>query len=65
MKRQRASYDNVAVAVPVTIPYVRYSIRGAHWWIGKAVAELCRRSGVRKEDIDGLCVSSFTLTPDV
>jgi acetyl-CoA acetyltransferase len=65
MKRQRASYDGVAVAVPVTIPYVRYSIRGAHWWIGRAMAELCKRSGLRKEEIDGLCVSSFTLTPDV
>jgi acetyl-CoA acetyltransferase len=65
MKRQRASYEGVAVAVPVTIPYVRYSIRGAHWWIGKAMAELCKRSGLRKEEIDGLCVSSFTLTPDV
>jgi acetyl-CoA acetyltransferase len=65
MKRQRASYDGVAVAVPVTIPYVRYSIRGAHWWIGRAMAELCKRSALRKEEIDGLCVSSFTLTPDV
>lgn len=65
MKRQRASYEGVAVAVPVTIPYVRYSIRGAHWWIGKAMAELCKHSGLRKEEIDGLCVSSFTLTPDV
>ena len=62
---KRASYEGVAVAVPVTIPYVRYSIRGAHWWIGKAMAELCKRSGLRKEEIDGLCVSSFTLTPDV
>ncbi len=65
MTRRRAGYDGVAVAVPVTIPYVRYSIRGAHWWIGRAMAELCQRSGVRKEEIDGLCVSSFTLSPDV
>ena len=65
MKRKRAGYDGVAVAVPVTIPYVRYSIRGAHWWIGKAMAELCRCSGIRKDEIDGLCVASFTLTPDV
>ena len=50
MKRKRAGYDGVAVAVPVTIPYVRYSIRGAHWWIGKAMAELCRCSGIRKDE---------------
>ena len=65
MTRRRAGYEGVAVAVPVTVPYVRYSIRGAHWWIGKAMAELCRRGRVRKEEIDGLCVASFTLTPDV
>jgi acetyl-CoA acetyltransferase len=62
---KRAGYEGVAVAVPVTVPYVRYSIRGAHWWIGRAMAELCKRGRVRKEEIDGLCVASFTLTPDV
>jgi acetyl-CoA acetyltransferase len=28
------------------------------------LAELCRRGGLRKEDIDGFAVSSFTLSPD-
>ncbi len=60
----RAGYEGVAVAVPVTIPYVRYSIRSAHWWLARALRELLNRSGVRKEDIDGLCVSSFLLSPD-
>ena len=41
MKIKRASYEGVAVAVPITIPYVRYSIHGAHWWVGRALAELC------------------------
>jgi len=52
------------VAVPVTVPYVRYSTHGAHWFIGQAVAELVKASGVRKEQIDGLCLSSFSLAPD-
>lgn len=64
MKIKRASYEGVAVAVPVTIPYVRHSIRGAHWWVGRALSELCRKSNIRKEEIDGLCASSFTLAPD-
>ena len=33
MARRRLSYEGVAVAVPVTVPYVRYSTRSAHWFI--------------------------------
>ena len=61
---RRASYEGVAVAVPVTVPYVRYSTHGAHWFLGQALAALVRESGVAKEAIDGLCVSSFSLSPD-
>jgi acetyl-CoA acetyltransferase len=60
----RAGYDGVAVAVPVSVPYVRYSIRAAHWWLARALAALLAESGLRKEDIDGLSVASFTLAPD-
>jgi hypothetical protein len=60
----RKGYDGVAVAVPVTVPYVRYSTHGAHWFIGRVLAEMVRESGIDKDDIDGLCVSSFTLAPD-
>ena len=60
----RQGYEDVAVAVPVTIPYVRYSIRSAHWFLARALAELAAGAGLRKDDIDGLCVSSFTLAPD-
>ncbi|MBC7705272.1 MAG: thiolase family protein [Rhodoferax sp.] len=61
---RRLSYEGVAVAVPVTVPYLRYSTHGAHWFIGQAVAALVRASGVAKEQIDGLCLSSFSLSPD-
>ena len=60
----RKGYEGVAVAVPVTVPYVRYSTHGAHWFIGKVLSELVHQSGIAKDDIDGLCVSSFTLAPD-
>jgi acetyl-CoA acetyltransferase len=60
----RQGYQGVAVAVPVTVPYVRYSIRAAHWWLARALAEIISRSGLKKDDIDGLSVSSFTLAPD-
>src|SRR3954466_10727558 len=60
----RRSYEGVAVAVPVTVPYVRYSIRSAHWWLARALASLLSASTLKKDDIDGLSVSSFTLAPD-
>jgi acetyl-CoA acetyltransferase len=50
--------------VPVTVPYVRYSTRGAQWFIGQAVQALVKGSGLAKEQIDGLTVSSFSLAPD-
>ena len=62
MRRQR--YDGVAVAVPVTVPYVRYSIRAAHWWLARCLADLLKVAGLKKDDLDGLSVSSFTLAPD-
>lgn len=52
------------MAVPVTVPYARYSIRAAHWWLARAFSALLKASNLRKEDIDGLTVSSFTLAPD-
>jgi acetyl-CoA acetyltransferase len=60
----RQGYQGVAVAVPVTVPYVRYSVRSAHWWLAGALSKLLKDSGLRKEDIDGLTISSFTLAPD-
>src|SRR3989442_3936049 len=60
----RRSYEGVAVAIPVTVPYVRYSIRSAHWWLARCLADLLKGSGLKKEDVDGLSVSSFTLAPD-
>ena len=61
---QRQSYEGVAVAVPITVPYQRYCTQGAHWFVGQAVQALVQASGVAKDDIDGLCLSSFSLSPD-
>jgi acetyl-CoA acetyltransferase len=60
----RSRYNGVVIAAPVTIPYVRYSTRDAHWFLGRALAALVKRSGIAKDQVDGLCVSSFTLFPD-
>ena len=64
MSARRLDYRGIAIAAPVTIPYARYSIRNAHWFCGRALAGLIREAGVEKAEIDGFCVSSFTLYPD-
>lgn len=61
---KRRGYEGVAVCAPVSVPYRRYSVNSAHWWIGRALHTLTRRVGLRPADIDGLSVSSFTLAPD-
>lgn len=60
----RTPYDGVVVCAPVTIPYQRYSTQSAHWWIGRALHELTRRTRLRARDLDGLSLSSFTVGPD-
>ena len=57
-------YDDVVLCAPVTVPYRRYSTKGAHWFLAQALAALIRAAGIRKDEIDGLAVSSFTLVPD-
>ena len=64
MASRIAGYDGVAVAVPVTVPYERFSIRGAHWFVARALKALIDGAGISKDEIDGLCVASFTLAPD-
>ncbi len=57
-------YADIVAAVPVTVPYARRSEHGAHWFLARALAALLHASGLRKNEIDGLCASSFTLGPD-
>ena len=38
--------------------------RSAHWFLGRAVAELIAAAKIPKTRIDGLAVASFTLAPD-
>lgn len=62
--RARRGYDGIVAAVPVTIPYERHSTESAHWWIARALGDLLRGAGITSADVDGFCVSSFTLFPD-
>ncbi|MEJ2624263.1 MAG: thiolase family protein [Pseudolabrys sp.] len=61
--RARASYDDVVVCAPVTVPYERFSRRSAHWWTGKAMRGLAA-TGFKPSDFDGFCFASFSAAPD-
>jgi acetyl-CoA acetyltransferase len=56
--------SEVVLTCPVTEPYVRRSEHGSGWFLGGVIRRLLAASGLVKADIDGLCVSSFTLAPD-
>ena len=58
------AYGDVVLAAPVTVPYEKFSIRGAQHFLGRALRGLLEVSGLERSAIDGLCVSSFSLVPD-
>ncbi len=64
MSVRRLGYEGVAVAVPVTVPYVRYSTHSSHHFASQALRLLLAESGLDKAEIDGIIVSSFMLAPD-
>lgn len=62
--KSRRSYETAVVTAPVTVPYVKHSTHGAHWFAARALSGLLEASTLDKAAIDGLCLSSFTLGPD-
>jgi acetyl-CoA acetyltransferase len=62
--KSRQAYDGVVLTAPFTTPYERYSTQSAHFWLARALKGSLDAAGLRKEEIDGLAVSSFTLFPD-
>lgn len=60
----RQNYEGVAISAPFTMPYQRYSIESAHWWIAKALRGSLDSASIRPAEIDGFSVASFTLAPD-
>ena len=58
------AYADVVVTAPVSVPYVRHSSSSAHVFIARTLSALLDAAGLKKPDIDGLCLGSFTLAPD-
>ncbi len=63
-KARQRGYEDVVLTAPVTVPYVRYSVRSAHWFMARALRGIVDYCGIESTDIDGLCASSFQLVPD-
>lgn len=61
---KRTPYTDVVLVCPVTVAYERFSEKSAHQWLGTALKQLLQQSGLSKQDVDGVCVSSFTLGSD-
>lgn len=57
-------YSGIAAAVPVTFGYSKAPQHGVHGYLGGVLRELLRRSGVAKNEVDGLVVASYRLAPD-
>lgn len=64
MTGRRQSYEGVALVAPVSVPYQRYSIETAHWWIARGLKASLDVAGVKPAELDGFSVASFTLFPD-
>ena len=57
-------YRGVALTCPVSFGYARQSPHTASWFIGSTLRLLLQQSGLPKDAIDGLAVSSFSLGVD-
>jgi acetyl-CoA acetyltransferase len=58
------NYEGIAVVCPVTTAYTRRGEYETPWYVARALRQLIREAGIRKQDVDGLAVSSFMLPPD-
>lgn len=63
-ERHPQAYDGIVLTTPVSLAPARFSEQSAIWFIGRTLARLVEDSGLSKNAIDGLAVSSFTLAPD-
>ena len=60
----RRSFSDAAVTVPVKTPYSRVKAHSSAWYIGQVLKRLLDASGLQKDEIDGLALSSYSNAPD-
>jgi len=59
-----APVNDIALVAPVSWGYSKTSEHSALWYIGSVLREMLAASGLPKEAVDGLAVSSFSMAPD-
>ncbi len=57
-------YSGVALTAPVSFGYSKQSSHNASWFIGNCLRLMLEKSTLKKSDIDGFTVSSFSLGAD-
>lgn len=57
-------YGGIALTRPWTEPYVRSTDRPSAWFLGRTLAGVLAGSGLDKEAVDGLTITSMSLAPD-
>ena len=63
--KKSSSYEGVALVSPVSYAYKKQDdSHGAAWYIGGVLRELLSQSGLAKEQVDGMAVSSFSMGVD-
>lgn len=63
--RSPQGYQGVALVAPVTYAYQKQDdSHSAPWYIGGVLRELIKKAGIKKQDVDGFAVSSFSLGVD-
>ena len=57
-------YADIVLTSPTSVGYVRQSPHGAAWFIGNALRNMLAQSGLARDAIDGLAITSFSLGAD-
>lgn len=57
-------YQGVALIAPHTLAYHKHSEHGASWFIGKVLKGMLTAAGLKKTEVDGFAIASFSLYPD-
>jgi len=64
VSRRAKNYQGVALIAPYTLPYQRKTEQSTASFIGRTLAAMLDQSGLKKDEVDGLAISSFSLAPD-
>ena len=59
-----SGFDDIVLTTPVSFGYSKFSEHSSTWFAGQVLREMLDQSGIEKNQVDGLSLSSFSLAPD-